>query len=76
MLARKKEEQTKRRKRKDIDIINDNDDLIDHLLGEMRNAAEVLYFKVLICVPIFQEMNLLVHFAYIFLVFVFRMIAT
>ena len=41
MLARRKDEQTKRRKRKDIDIINDNDDLIDGLLNEMRTAAEV-----------------------------------
>lgn len=41
MLARKREEQSKRRKRKDIDIINDNDDIIAQLLVDMRNAAEV-----------------------------------
>lgn len=41
MLQRKKEEQSKRRKRKDIDIINDNDDIIAQLLVDMRNAAEV-----------------------------------
>lgn len=41
MLAKKKSEQTKRRKRRDIDIINDNDDLIEGLLVEMKNAAEV-----------------------------------
>lgn len=41
MLQRKKEEQSKRRKRKDIDIINDNDDIIAQLLADMRNAAEV-----------------------------------
>lgn len=40
MLAKKREEQTKRRKRKDIDIINDNDDIIAQLLSDMRNAAE------------------------------------
>nr|CAI5866208.1 unnamed protein product [Callosobruchus analis] len=40
MLARKKEESSKRRKRKDIDIINDNDDIIAGLLADMRNAAE------------------------------------
>ena len=40
MLARKKEEQTRRRKRKDIDIINDNDDIIAQLLADMRNASE------------------------------------
>lgn len=40
MLARKKEEKTKRRKRNDIDLINDNDDLIAHLLQSMREAAE------------------------------------
>jgi transcription factor SPN1 len=40
MLQRKREEQSKRRKRKDIDIINDNDDIIAQLLADMRNAAE------------------------------------
>ncbi|KAJ8944826.1 hypothetical protein NQ318_013163 [Aromia moschata] len=40
MLARKREEQSKRRKRKDIDIINDNDDIIAGLLADMRAAAE------------------------------------
>lgn len=46
MLARKREEQTKRRKRKDIDIINDNDDIIAQLLSDMRNAAEVCSYIV------------------------------
>lgn len=41
MLQKKREEQSKRRKRKDIDIINDNDDIIAQLLADMRNAAEV-----------------------------------
>lgn len=40
MLARKREEKTKRRKRRDIDIINDNDDIIDQLIQNMRQAAE------------------------------------
>lgn len=40
MLARKKE-LTKRRKRKDVEIINDNDDIIAQLLSDMRQAAEV-----------------------------------
>lgn len=40
MLARKREEKRGRRKRRDIDIINDNDDLIAHLLQSMRQAAE------------------------------------
>lgn len=40
MLARKREEQTRRRKRKDIDIINDNDDIIAQLLQDMRQAAD------------------------------------
>lgn len=42
MLARKKEDQSKRRKRRDIDIINDNDDIIDQLIQNMRHAAEVI----------------------------------
>ena len=40
MLARKKDER-RRRKRKDVDIINDNDDLIAHLISQMKEAAEV-----------------------------------
>ena len=42
MLQRKKDEKTNRRKRKDIDIINDNDDIIAQLLIDMRHAAEVI----------------------------------
>lgn len=41
MLARKREQASKRRKRRDIDIINDNDDIIDQLIQNMRQAAEV-----------------------------------
>lgn len=41
MLARKREEKTHRRKRRDIDLINDNDDIIDQLIQNMRMAAEV-----------------------------------
>lgn len=41
MLAKKREEGTKRRKKRDIDIINDNDDIIDQLIQDMRAAAEV-----------------------------------
>ncbi|RVE53911.1 hypothetical protein evm_001314 [Chilo suppressalis] len=40
MLARKKDERRGRRRRRDIDIINDNDDLIAHLLQQMRTAAD------------------------------------
>lgn len=40
MLARKREEKTRRRKRRDIDIINDNDDLIDELIKNMKMAAD------------------------------------
>lgn len=40
MVARKKEEKTKRRKRGDISLINDNDDLIAQLLQNMKSAAE------------------------------------
>lgn len=40
MLAKRKEEQSRRRKRKDIDIINDNDDIIAQLLADMKNAYD------------------------------------
>lgn len=43
MLARKREQVSKRRKRRDIDIINDNDDIIDQLIQNMRLAAEVIF---------------------------------
>ena len=42
MLRRKKEEMGKKhRKRKDVDIINDSDDLIAALMQNMKTAAEV-----------------------------------
>lgn len=40
ILARCREGKTRRRKRGDISLINDNDDLIAQLLTNMRNAAE------------------------------------
>ena len=41
MLMKKKEEMGKRRKkRKDVDIINDNDDLIADLIRRMKEAAQ------------------------------------
>ena len=45
MLAKKKEEGSKRRKKRDIDIINDNDDIIDQLIQDMRAAAEVCHLR-------------------------------
>lgn len=39
MLIRKREEKRVRRRRRDIDLINDNDDLIDQLIKMMKNAA-------------------------------------
>lgn len=41
MLLRKKEEKSGRRRRKDIDIINDNDDIIAQLISDMKHAAQV-----------------------------------
>jgi len=41
MLIKKKEISKKRKRRADIDIINDNDDIIDQLLADMKHAAEV-----------------------------------
>lgn len=41
MLARKREQATKRRNRRDINLINDNDDIIDQLIRNMKQAAEV-----------------------------------
>lgn len=41
MLAKKREDGSKRRKKRDIDIINDNDDIIDQLIQDMRAAADV-----------------------------------
>lgn len=42
MMAKKKEERShSRRKRRNIDIINDNDDLIVDMLKRMREAADV-----------------------------------
>ena len=39
---KKKEEKGSRRRRKDnIDIINDNDDIIAQLISDMKHAAQV-----------------------------------
>lgn len=40
MLLRKKEEKRVRRRKGDIDLINDNDDLIDQLIINMKNASD------------------------------------
>lgn len=40
MLMRKKEEKRVRRRKRDIDLINDNDDLIDQLIINMKNASD------------------------------------
>ena len=40
MLLRKKEEKKPRRRRGDIELINDNDDLIDQLIMNMKHAAD------------------------------------
>lgn len=40
MLMRKKEEKRVRRRKRDIDLINDNDDLIDQLIVSMKNASD------------------------------------
>ena len=42
MMKRQKEEnQRMRRKRRDVDMINDNDDLIAEMIARMKQAAEV-----------------------------------
>lgn len=41
MMERKKAEMGKRRKRRDVDIINDNDDIIMAMITQMKEAAEV-----------------------------------
>ena len=42
MLEKKKAEMSKRRKKKkDIDILNDNDDMISEMIRKMKEVAEV-----------------------------------
>ena len=42
MLEKRKAEMSKRRrKKKDIDILNDNDDMISDMIRRMKEAAEV-----------------------------------
>lgn len=43
MMQRKKEENYRRRKRKNIDIINDSDDVIAELIQQMKQAADVRF---------------------------------
>lgn len=44
MMARKREEKSSNRRKKDIDIINDNDDIISGLINDMKYAAEVYIY--------------------------------
>ena len=47
MLAKKKEEQGKKRKKKaNVDLINDSDDIIADLITKMKEAAEVSFLRV------------------------------
>ena len=47
MLEKKKAEMSKRRKKKkDIDILNDNDDMISEMIRKMKEVAEV---RILFC---------------------------
>lgn len=41
MLQRRKEINSRRRRRKNVDIINDSDDIIAELIQEMKQAADV-----------------------------------
>lgn len=41
MMQKKREENYRRRKRKNIDIINDSDDVIAEMIQQMKQAAEV-----------------------------------
>ena len=50
MLQKKRAENYGRRKRKNIDIINDNDDVIAEMIQQMKQAADVstgIYFPAL-----------------------------
>lgn len=42
MLQKRKEMNSRRRRRKNIDIINDSDDIIAELIHDMRQAADVI----------------------------------
>lgn len=41
MLQKRKEINSRRRRRKNVDIINDSDDIIAELMNQMRDAYEV-----------------------------------
>ena len=43
MLEKKRADMKKRRKKKDIDLINDNDDAIARLIADMRLAARNVF---------------------------------
>lgn len=58
MMQKKKNDQGSRRKRgSNVDIINDNDDLIAELIGQMKQAAEVSCF-ILFLSPLGAEQHL------------------
>lgn len=49
MMQKRKEINSRKRRRKNIDIINDSDDVIAELIHEMKQAADV-------CQVVFFEM--------------------
>ena len=52
MMQKKREENYRRRKRKNIDIINDSDDVIAEMISQMKQAAEVSFLpKLHVSVP-------------------------
>lgn len=50
MLQRRKEINSRRRRRKNVDIINDSDDIIAELIQEMKQAADVCSLIAYICI--------------------------
>lgn len=57
MLMKRKEMSRKRTCKADIDIINENDDIIDQLLSDMRHAAEVSVTKSGFCYRTFEDIH-------------------
>lgn len=60
MLQRRKEMNSKRRRRKNVDIINDSDEVIAELIHEMKQASDVsdkLLLFLFSCLRICQKIS-------------------
>lgn len=64
MMEKKKAEMGRRRKRRDVDIINDNDDIVMAMITQMKEAAEVCCKLKLLCTSRNGNLSVFINFIF------------